>query len=103
MQKKTDPSSVNSDTTAFFFKWHVPQDTELTTIVAGKVIVEPPSVGPYDAFQTVNKYQVISYSATKPINIQVKERILSNYQAGHVYIEILNTSSGNMDFSSLPR
>lgn len=101
--KKSDPAPIKSDTTAYFLEWDVPPNTELTTVVDGEVIVDSPINGQSSSFQTINKFQVISYSATNPINIRVHERILTNYQGGQVYITINNTTSGTLDFSSLPK
>jgi len=102
--KPTDdpmPATQTNQPILYFLEYEVPANTTVTSLFDGETVVYDAKSGPYNTFATIDKARTISYSATSPITIRVRERILNNY-TGHIYLTITNTTSGTLDLSSLP-
>lgn len=100
-KKPTDDPMPANTPTLYFLEYDVPANTTVTSIFGDDTIVDAPKSGPSHSFATIDKHKFIKYSATNPITIRVRERILNNYN-GKVYLLIENTTSGTLDLSSIP-
>jgi len=103
-KKPTDdpmPATQTNQPTLYFLEYEVPANTTVTSVMDGETVIDAPKSGPSNSFATIDKTRTISYSATNPITIRVRERILNNY-TGQIYLTITNTTSGTLDLSSLP-
>lgn len=96
------PSTSQAQPTLYFLEYEVPSNTTVTSVFDGDTIIDTPINGISKSFATIDKTRVISYKSSNPINIIVRERIINNYN-GAVYLTITNTTSGTLDFSSLPK
>lgn len=95
------PANQSNQPTLYFLEYEVPANTTVTSVMDGETVVDAPKSGPSNSFATIDKNRIISYSATNPITIRVRERVLNNY-TGHIYLTITNTTSGTLDLTSLP-
>jgi hypothetical protein len=100
--KKNNDPMPTKPSTLYFLEYEVPENTTVTSYLDNDTVVDAPQSGPAFSFTTIDKNRTIKYSCDNPINIRVRARDLNNYQSGHIYIEILNTTSGTLDLSSLP-
>lgn len=101
-KKPSNDPMPKKEPTLYFLEFDLPPNTKLISVFDGDTIVDESLNGNSRSFTTIDKGRSISYSSSNPISVRVRDRILTNYNSGQVYIEILNTSSGKVDLSSLP-